>query len=266
MYVIFYQVFLHTVEEKVTLLWNWNSLLDFYVLFLQNTCMHSGTNQQNGENEAFLDAYKLLRSKSAPTECSDGDRGATGTISLIWTLVLMFWLDLFRASFLLTSCLMGLLRLVVLWCVGWAISGKTKGKTGQKTWAGWGTGGGKSRVNPHMWAWEILASPQQPANEWEDLWKGYYSKDTAKLFPEVHKSMGKSQWAQAAAKRISGCIYKKNWCEFFEVLEQGPREVWLCILGAFKILTTKDLQQPDLALKLILQAVALGDLQRSLPT
>lgn len=34
----------------------------------------------------------------------------------------------------------------------------------------------------------------------------------------------------------------------------------------FQDLTTKVLQQPDLALKLALQAVVLGDLHRSLPT
>lgn len=155
-------------------------------------------------------------------------RGATGTISLIWTPVLMFWLDLLRASFLLPSWLMGLLRPVMLWCVGWAIPGKAKGKTGQER--------GQRTVDPQVGGWGILASPQWPGKAWEDLWKRYYSKERAKLFPEVP-----SQWTRASGHKLQQkeflAVYvkNKNWCEFFEVLKQGPREVWLCILGAFKI-------------------------------
>lgn len=81
-----------------------------------------------GGNEAFLDAYRTVRSHSAPPECSDGDRGATGKISLIWTPV-MFWLDLLPTSFLLL-----LDGLAQSGCdVMCGISGKAKGKTGQKT-------------------------------------------------------------------------------------------------------------------------------------
>lgn len=150
-----------------------------------------------GKMRLFLMLTKQSEASEPHLSVPMGGRGATGTISLIWTSVLMFWLDLLRASFLLPSCLMGLLRPVMLWCVGWAIPGKAKGKTGQETWAGWGTWGGESTVDPQVWGWGILVSPQWPAKAWEDLWKRYYSKEWAKLFPEVP-----SQWTRASGHKL----------------------------------------------------------------
>lgn len=80
------------------------------------------------ENVAFLHACKTVSSQSVPAECSDGYGVATGTISLVWTPVLMFCSDLSHASFLLIFYMMGLLSLVMLGCAGWVITGKDKGK------------------------------------------------------------------------------------------------------------------------------------------
>lgn len=216
----------------------------------------------------FLMLTKQSEASQHQVSVQMGTGESQGQFPLSGTPVLMFWFDLFWASFLLTSCLMGLLCLVMVWCVGWAMSGKAKRKTGQKTWAAWGTWGGEGRVDPQVWGWEILASPQRPANGWEDLWKRFYSKDRAKLFPEVH-----NLWTRASGHKLQQkeflAVYllkkkKKNWV-FWNTETGAQRGVVLHPCG-FQDLTTKDLQQPDLALKLTLQAVALGDLQRSLPT
>lgn len=240
-------MFLHTVEEKVRLLLNWNSLLDLHALFLTKY-VHALWNKPAKWGKGDF-SWSLQNSQKpvSPNWVFRWGQGSHGdNFPYLDTCVDVF-LDLFHESFLLTSCLMGLLSLVMPWCVGWAISGKAKGKTGQKTRAGWGTWGGGSRVDPHVWGWEILDSPQWPANEWEDLWKETSQQRQSQTLPRGAQSMDKSQWAQAAAKRISGCIYikkiKKKLMWVFWSTETGPQRGVALHPWGFQELTTKDLQQ-----------------------
>lgn len=237
-------MFLRSGEEKVRLLLNLDSLLDLHVLFLTKyvSVKWNKAEPVKWGKCGFSSCLQNSQQPVSPNWVFRWVRGSHGDcFPRLDTWVDCFVSDLSHASFLLIFYVMHLLSLVMLGCVGWVNSGKEKGKTGQKASTGWGTWGGESRADPHMQGCGIPASPQWLANEWMDLWKRDYRKDRGKLFSEVHYKWTRATGYKLQQKDFWLYIRKKKLCECFEVLKQGPRQVWLSILGAFEIWLQKAL-------------------------